>query len=264
MKSLVNKIALITGAASGVGNKTASDYLAETDGRIKLILVDINIEALEKQRIEYLKTYTNLSESDIYVTYGNLSKTELIHDFFNKIPRELIENLDILINSAGLARGLDRVGNVKQQDIDMMYATNILGLMTLTQLVVPIFQKLNKGDIVNIGSLAAEDPYPGGAAYCSSKAAVKTYTTSLRKEMINYDIRVVLIEPGLINTNFSLTRFSGDKSKADKVYSDYEPLSPSDISSLIIYVTSRPAHCAVSEVVILPTRQATMSDKAYR
>lgn len=264
MKSLVGKVALITGAASGVGQNTASDYLADTEGRMRLVLVDLNIEALQRQKGEYLLSYPCLTESDIYITFGDLSQNSKIVEFFKKIPKDLVDNLDILVNSAGLARGLERVGDASSADIQLMYNTNILGLMGLTALVVPIFKRRNKGDVINIGSLAGEDPYPGGAAYCSSKAAVKAFTTSLRKELINYDIRVVLISPGLISTNFSLTRFGGDKSKADGVYKDYEPLSPSDISDLVVYVTSRRQNCAVSDIVILPTRQASMSDKAYR
>ncbi|CDR41220.1 CYFA0S06e04192g1_1 [Cyberlindnera fabianii] len=264
MNNLENKIALITGAASGVGLNTTKDYLKASNGSMKFILVDLNIKELERLKNEYLSLYPDMKDDDIYVTFGDLSSREKIDEFFEKIPAPLIDNLDFCVNSAGLARGLDRVGSIKQNDINLMFNTNILGLMTMCQLVVPIFKKNNKGTIVNIGSLAGEDPYPGGAAYCSSKAAVKAFNTALRKELVNFDIRVILIEPGLVNTNFSLTRFDGDTTKADSVYKDYEPLAPTDVSDLIVYVTSRRTNCAVSDIVILPTRQATMSDKAYR
>lgn len=264
MSRLDNKIVLITGAASGNGEATTREYLKKTEGKLKLILIDINESRLNELKSEYLSKYPTLQQNDVYVSYGDLSKTEKIHDFFNKIPKELLENLDILINNAGLARGLEKVGEIDQKDIDLMYSTNILGLITLTQLVVPIFKKNDKGDIVQIGSLAAEDPYPGGSAYCSTKAAVAAFTASLRKELISYNIRVILIQPGIIRTNFSKTRFNGDESKVENVYKDYEPLDANDIADLIIYITSRRQNCAISEVIILPTHQATMSDKAYR
>lgn len=264
MSSLINKIILITGAAGGNGEATAKQYLELTNGQVKLILIDINIDKLAVLKNQYLNTYDNLKNEDIYISYGDMSKPERIHEFFNKIPSNLIDNLDVLINNAGLARGLDRVGDAKQNDIDIMYATNVLGLITLTQLVVPIFKKNDKGDIIMLGSLAGRDPYPGGASYCSTKAAVRAFTTALRKELINYGVRVVLIEPGIINTNFSLTRFDGDEDRANGVYKEYEPLAADDIADLIVYVTSRRRNCAISEILILPTHQATMSDKAWR
>ncbi|CCH45399.1 3-oxoacyl-[acyl-carrier-protein] reductase [Wickerhamomyces ciferrii] len=264
MSRLDNKIVLITGAASGNGEATTREYLKKTEGKIKLILIDINENRLKDLKNEYLQKYTNLTNDDVYTSYGDLSKSEKIHEFFQKIPKSLIENLDILINNAGLARGLEKVGEIDQKDIDLMFSTNILGMITLTQLIVPIFKKNNKGDIIQLGSLAAEDPYPGGSAYCATKGAVSTFTTSLRKELINYNIRVSLIEPGIIRTNFSNTRFNGDETKVNNVYKDYEPLNADDIADLIIYITSRRENCSVSQVVILPTHQATMSDKAYR
>jgi len=265
MTRLDDKIVLITGAASGNGEATTREYLKKTEGKIKLILIDLNEARLLDLKKEYLNKYPGvLKDDDVYVGYGDLSKTDNIYEFFSKIPTSLIENLDILINNAGLARGLEKVGEIIQKDIDLMYSTNIIGMITLTQLVVPIFKKNNKGDIIQIGSLAAEDPYPGGSAYCSTKAAVGAFTTSLRKELINYNIRVCLIQPGIIKTNFSHTRFNGDESKIENVYKDYEPLCAEDISDLIIYITSRRENCSVSDVVILPTHQATMSDKAYR
>lgn len=264
MSRLDNKIVLITGAASGNGEATTREYLKKTEGKIKFILIDINETRLNELKKEYLSKYSSLKDDDVYVSFGDLSKSEKIHEFFNKIPKDLVDNLDILINNAGLARGLEKVGEINQKDIDLMYSTNIVGLITLTQLVVPIFKKNNKGDIIQLGSLAAEDPYPGGSAYCCTKAAVAAFTASLRKELISYKIRVVLIEPGIIKTNFSKTRFDGDESKVNNVYKDYEPLCAEDIADLIIYITSRRENCAISEVIILPTHQATMSDKAYR
>jgi NADP-dependent 3-hydroxy acid dehydrogenase YdfG len=262
--SLLGKTILITGAASGNGLELTKEYLKKTEGNVKLILIDINAARLDELKLEYQNKYKTLTDDNIYASYGDLSSNDRIIEFFNKIPSHLINDLDILVNNAGLAKGLDRIGDIKQSDIDLMFNTNTLGLISLTQLVVPIFKKNDKGTVVNICSLAAEDPYPGGGAYCASKAAVKTFTFVLRRELINYNIRVVLITPGIIKTNFSNVRFEGDTDKANGIYKDYEPLDPADIADLVVYITSRRTNVTISEAIILPTHQATMSDKAWR
>lgn len=167
------------------------------------------------------------------------------------------KDIDILVNNAGKALGSDRVGQIATEDIQDVFDTNVTALINITQAVLPIFQAKNSGDIVNLGSIAGRDAYPTGSIYCASKFAVGAFTDSLRKELINTKIRVILIAPGLVETEFSLVRYRGNEEQAKNVYKDTTPLMADDVADLIVYATSRKQNTVIADTLIFPTNQAS-------
>ena len=165
--------------------------------------------------------------------------------------------MNVLINNAGLALGLDKEYEGNEADYDTMIETNITALLMMTRLVVPAMVKRGKGHIINIGSVAGDAAYPGGSVYCATKAAVKTLSDGLRMDLA--PLRVTNIKPGLVETNFSVTRFHGDKERADNVYKGIKPLTGEDIADVALYAASAPAHVQVAEVLVLATHQASGS-----
>ncbi|CCE63886.1 hypothetical protein TPHA_0G00500 [Tetrapisispora phaffii CBS 4417] len=252
---LSGKIVLITGASSGIGEATAIDYLEATNGDIKLILTARRFEVLKTLKGKIAKDYPKAS---VHIETLDVTRTETIEPFIANLPEEF-KSIDILINNAGKALGSDAVGSIDTEDIRGMMDTNVIGLIAMTQAVLPIMKAKNSGDIVNLGSIAGLDAYPTGSIYCASKFAVRGFTHSLRKELINTKIRVFLIAPGLVETEFSVVRYKGDKNAADSVYNNLEPLSAEDISDLIVYSTSRRQNTVVADTLIFPTCQASAS-----
>jgi len=171
---------------------------------------------------------------------------------WSKVP----PNVDILVNNAGSAHGLDLVGDILDSDIDAMFATNVLGLISITQLLVKDFKARNTGHVINVGSIAGRESYAGGSVYCASKAAVRAFTGSLLREVVNTPIRVTEIQPGMVETEFSIVRFRGDRSTADKVYDGLLPLTAEDIAEEIVWAAARPPHVNIAEVFVLPVNQA--------
>lgn len=161
------------------------------------------------------------------------------------------------MNNAGLAVGTDKVGDLKLDDVDRMMETNVRGLIHITQVFVQEFKRRNSGHIINIGSIAGVEAYPGGSVYCASKFAVRAFTSALAKELYETPIRVSNIQPGMVETEFSVVRFYGDQSAADKVYEGIEPLTAEDIAEEIVWVASRKPHVNVSEVLVMPVNQAS-------
>lgn len=185
----------------------------------------------------------------------DVSDTASIKPFISSLPAEFAD-IDVLINNAGKALGKELVGEIDSDDLAGMMQTNVLGLINVTQAVLPIFKKKNAGDIVNIGSIAGKEPYPGGSVYCATKAAVNFFTHSLRKELISTKIRVLEVDPGAVETEFSMVRFRGDKSAADKVYEGTEPLVAEDIAEVIVFGVSRRQNTVIAETLVFPTNQA--------
>jgi len=174
----------------------------------------------------------------------------------DKIPEDL-RAIDILVNNAGYVVGVDRVGDIDNSIMDGMFATNVLGLIAVTQLIIKGMQARNTGHIINIGSVAGREPYIGGAIYCATKHAVRAFTGVLLRELVNTQIRVTEVQPGMVETEFSIVRFQGDKSKADNVYQGLQPLTAEDIAEEIAWAASRPPHVNIAESFVLPTNQAT-------
>lgn len=250
---LANKTILITGASAGIGQATALEYLDASNGKIKLILAARRLDKLEELKEKINNEYP---EAKVHISQLDVTETEKIQPFLDNLPEEF-KDIDILINNAGKALGSDPVGNIKMEDIKGMIDTNVLALINITQAVLPIFRAKNSGDIVNLGSIAGREAYPTGAIYCASKHAVRAFTQSLRKELVNTNIRVIEIAPGNVETEFSLVRYKGDADRAKQVYKGTTPLYADDIADLIVYTTSRKPNTVIADVLVFASNQAS-------
>lgn len=244
------RCALITGASAGIGTATA-ELLA---GRgVDLILVARRGERLNalKRRLESsFKVHVEAVTLD--VRHG-----EQIVEFADR-NRELLSRLDVVVNNAGLAKGVEKVMDANTHDWDVMIDTNIKGLLYVTRAVLPDLMKQPSAHIVNIGSVAGRWVYPGGAVYCASKFAVRALSEGLRMDLQGTNVRVSNIEPGMVETEFSEVRL-GDRERAKSVYKGMRPLSAQDIAETVLWCLERPAHVNIQEVVIFPTDQAAIS-----
>lgn len=249
---LANKIVLITGASSGIGAATARELALAAKGNIKLILTARRQARLADLAKELSAKWTPIQ---IHTAGLDVSDAAAIPHFVSGLPAEFAD-IDILINNAGKALGRDNVGALDAADVTGMFQTNVLGLVNMTQAVMPIFKRKNSGDIVNIGSVAGREPYPGGSVYCALKAAVNFFSHSLRKELISTGIRVLEVDPGAVETEFSLVRFHGDEEAAKKVYEGTTPLTPEDIAEIIVFGVSRRANTVIAETLVFPSHQA--------
>lgn len=166
-------------------------------------------------------------------------------------------NIDILINNAGLAAGLDKIYEGNIQNWEQMIDTNIKGLLYVTRMIVPLMVQRKKGHVVNIGSIAGHENYPNGNVYCATKRAVDAITNCLRIDLLGTPIRVSTVDPGMVNTEFSTVRFNGDIHRAEAVYKGIHPLTPADIADAVLYCVTRPPHVNISEMIIMPTAQAS-------
>lgn len=241
----------ITGASSGIGKQTAESFAEATDGNVKLILTARRENKLQEVKQALEAKYPAIK---ILVLSLDINEYKSIKGKLDDIPQEF-KKVDVLINNAGLALGREPVSNMDIEDAFSMMNTNVLGLMALTHYFVPSMRENNSGFIINIGSIAGRNPYPGGSAYCGSKAAVKYFTRCLRKELIDTKVRVMEIAPGEVLTEFSVVRYKGDEDKAANVYKNKEPLLATDIAELIIFSCSRREQTVLAETVILPTYQ---------
>ncbi|ODV73370.1 oxidoreductase [Cyberlindnera jadinii NRRL Y-1542] len=255
LQRLAGKTIFITGASSGIGKATALEYANASNGDVKLILAARRLEKLKEVEAELKKQFPNVG---VYVNTLDVSAPNAIEPFLGQLPEEF-QDIDILVNNAGKALGRARVGDIKQEDIDETFNTNVLGLISITQALVKRFKEKNSGDIVQLGSIAGKDPYPEGSIYCASKFAVRAFTESLRKELINTKIRVIEVEPGAVETEFSIVRNYGDKAKADAVYKGREPLYADDIAEAIVFATTRKQNTVIAEMLVFPSDQASAS-----
>lgn len=243
----MSKLALVTGATAGFGEATA----------IKLAKNQFNliITGRRKERLDQLKSKL---ESEFQISVQALcfdirNKNE-VDQAFAQIKNP--EDIDILINNAGLASGLNPIHEGDIDDWERMIDTNIKGLLYITRLVSPLMAKKKSGHIVNIGSIAGRQVYPNGNVYCASKFAVDALTQGMRIDLVKYGIKVSLVAPGMAETEFSIVRFHGDKEKARKVYESFEPLLAEDIADAILYIITRPSHVNINDMLIMPTVQA--------
>lgn len=228
-------------------------YAEAAKGDIKLILTARRLEKLQDLQKKLESEYPKIK---VYSAKLDVSHIAEIDAFFKELPKEFAD-VDILINNAGLARGVAKVGDILQDDIDSMFDTNVKGNFAIVQHLLPLFKKKNSGDIVQLGSVAGREPYPGGAIYCATKHALRAFTSALRKELVNTKIRVIEIQPGNVETEFSDVRFYGDKSAAKKVYEGTEPLYADDIAELIVFYTTRKQNTVVAESLVFATNQAS-------
>lgn len=245
---MANKIALITGATSGIGEGCARKF---AQGGYDLILTGRNTDKLEILKKE-LEAKFGITVLALAFDVRNREAAKKAVDY---IP-ERLKNIDVLINNAGLARGLEPEYEGDFDDWDQMIDTNIKGLLTMTRLIVPSMIKRNHGHIINIGSVAGDAAYAGGNVYCATKAAVKAISDGLRIDVAHTKVRVTNVKPGLVETNFSNIRFHGDNARADKVYEGITPLNGDDIADVAFYAASAPEHVQIAEVLVLATHQA--------
>lgn len=246
----MKKIALITGATSGIGEGCARKF---AEGGYRLILTGRN-----KEKLEGLKRELSLKGTDVLTLCFDVRDRQAALEAIASIPEEWQE-IDVLINNAGLALGLEPEYEGDLDEWETMIDTNIKGLLTMTRLIVPDMVKRNHGHVINIGSIAGDAAYAGGNVYCATKAAVKTITDGLRIDIAHASVRVTNIKPGLVETHFSNVRFRGDNARADNVYRGIKPLTGDDIADVVYYVASAPAHVQIAEVTILATHQANGS-----
>ncbi|MCJ1298826.1 hypothetical protein MMC08_001617 [Hypocenomyce scalaris] len=217
-KRLEGKTIVITGASSGIGRGTALEFARTSPKNLKLILTARRIDTL-KSIAEEIKKEVGEGVKVLPLKL-DVSNPKDVRGFVDSLPPEYKE-IDVLVNNAGLVKGTAKAPEILEEDVDVMFSTNVTGLINMTQAVLPIFKKRDeggRGDIINIGSIAGREGYPGGSIYCATKAAVRTFTDALRRELIATRIRVIEIDPGQVETEFSLVRFGGDKAKADAVY----------------------------------------------
>lgn len=245
-----DKLVFISGASSGIGKACAAAF---AQAGAKLILCARNQEALQ-EIAQALKTQY---QAKILTLLLDVRDKQAVNDAIDALPAEW-QAIDVLINNAGLALGLEKLQEGDSADWDTMIDTNVKGLLYLTRKIVPQMIADNRnGHVINIGSIAGIHAYPGGAVYCASKAAVKFISDGLRMDVVDTPIRVTNIQPGMVETNFSVVRFHGDQQKAATVYDGIKPLVAEDIAEIVLFAASAPAHVQICEVTVTPTHQAT-------
>ena len=246
----MKKTVLITGATSGIGLACARKFAENGD---KLILTGRNADKLKEISDELTAKGTQVRTLKF-----DVRNRVVAEEMLQELPAEW-KNIDVLVNNAGLALGLEPEYEGDLDDWETMIDTNIMGLLTMTRLVVPGMVKRNSGHIINIGSVAGDAAYKGGNVYCATKAAVKALSDGLRIDVADTAIRVTNLKPGLVETNFSNIRFHGDTDRAATVYQGITPLTGDDIADVAVYASNAPAHVQIAEVLILATHQASGS-----
>ncbi len=246
---LSGKIALVTGASSGIG-KACAELFAEQG--VNLILTARRGDRISKLAEQLSEKYS----IHCYPLTLDVRDNESVKKGLSNLP-ENFGSIDILINNAGLARGLGPLHEGEIDDWNEMIDTNIKGLLHVTRTVVPGMVERGNGQIINIGSIAGRHTYPNGTVYCSTKYAVRAITQGLMIELVDTPIRVSTVDPGLVNTEFSLVRYHGDNDKASVAYDGMTPLAAVDVAEAVLFCATRPAHANISEMVILPTDQAS-------
>lgn len=245
----MEKIILITGASSGFGEAAARKFASEA---CRLVLAARRIDKLQKLAEELQDL------CPVYAAAMDVTSQESVEQFFKDLP-QAFRDIDVLVNSAGLALGLEPAHEANFAQWQTMIDTNITGLLRVTHAVLPSMVARDTGHIINLGSTAGNWPYPGGNAYGATKAFVQNFSRALRADLLGKHVRVTNIEPGLAETEFSTVRFNGDTEKADKVYAGTKPLRAQDIAEIIHWVHAMPAHVNVNTLEVMPVCQAWSS-----
>jgi 3-hydroxy acid dehydrogenase/malonic semialdehyde reductase len=249
MKRLSNKIVFITGASSGIGKACAEAFASED---ADIILAARRISVI-KRLGESLKKKFKIKTLPLQLDVRNL---EQVKNVVPSLPKAW-KKIDILINNAGIARGLSNIDEGKVADWNEMIDTNIKGLLYVSREILPLMIKRKKGHVINIGSIAGHLTYPMGNVYVATKFAVDALTKSMRLDLLGKNIRVSTVDPGMVETNFSNVRFSWDKERAKKVYEGITPLTANDIADAVLYCATRPKHVNIDEIIIMPLMQAS-------
>ena len=246
----MNKTVLITGATSGIGLACARKFAANGD---RLILTGRN-----EQRLADIQGELTAQGREVLTMAFDVRDRERAAACIASLPPEW-QQIDVLVNNAGLALGLEPEYEGSFDDWETMIDTNIKGLLTMTRLIVPAMVERGSGHVINVGSVAGDAAYAGGNVYCATKAAVKAITDGLRIDVADTPVRVTNLKPGLVETNFSRVRFHGDADRADNVYKGIQPLTGDDIADVAVFAANAPAHVQIAEVLILATHQASGS-----
>lgn len=248
MDSLEDKIVLITGASSGIGAACARVF---AQGKAQLILNARRETALENLAAELEQEYG----TPCYLLPFDVRDRATIERAIGALPAEW-STIEVLINNAGLSRGLNPLQEGSIQDWEEMIDTNIKGLLYMTRYITPGMVERGSGHVINIGSIAGQETYPKGNVYCATKAAVRALSEGLKQDLLGTPVRVSCIDPGLVETEFSLVRFRGEAEKAAKTYEGLTPLSPEDVADVIYFCATRPPHVNISEMLVIPTDQS--------
>lgn len=241
-------IALITGATSGIGKCTAIEFAKHG--------YDLIITGRRKERLEELKADVSKNYSVKVLTLCfDVRDEKQVEAAINSIPSEF-KKIDVLVNNAGLAAGLAPIQDGKLSHWEQMIDTNVKGLLYVTKHVSKILIENKKGHIINIGSIAGKEVYANGNVYCATKHAVDALNKGMRIDLLPHGIKVSSVNPGMVETEFSIVRFDGDEERAKKVYENIQPLKPEDIAETIYWMASRPSHVNINDVIIMPTIQA--------
>lgn len=242
---------MITGATAGIGAACAHLFASNN---YHLIITG--------RRQHLLETLKNKLENNYGISVlslcFDLRDRQEVETQFAKL-KESWREIDVLINNAGLAKGFSDIQDGNLEDWETMIDTNVKGLLYVSKQIMPLMIKRKQGHIVNIGSIAGKEVYTKGNVYCATKHAVEALTKAMRIDLLPHKVKVSAVCPGAVNTEFSTVRFDGDKERADSVYDGYQPLSAEDIAEAIYFVTSRPAHVNINDLLIMPTAQANTS-----
>ncbi|MCK4578082.1 MAG: SDR family NAD(P)-dependent oxidoreductase, partial [Candidatus Marinimicrobia bacterium] len=243
-----NRTIMITGASSGIGEACAHAF-AQAGAALVLL-------ARRKQRLETLKKQLEESHgTEAAVMVCDVSDRKQVEDAFRNLPKRW-QAIDVLVNGAGLALGADREWEVSAEYSDRMIDTNIKGLLTMTKLCVPGMISRGRGHVINLGSVAGHEAYPNGSVYCATKFAVRALSRGLKMDLTGTPVRVTSIDPGMVETEFSLVRFAGDESQAAEAYKNMQPLTAADIAEMVLFAATRPPHVNISEMLVFPTHQS--------
>jgi serine 3-dehydrogenase len=240
---------LITGASAGIGAACARAFAAAGARPILAARRGDRLEELAGELRAAHGTETHLITLDV-------RDAGVVAHAFGDLPDEWSE-IDVLVNNAGLSRGLEPIQDGEMRDWEEMIDTNIKGLLYATRSIVPGMVERGRGHVINIGSTAGHEVYPGGAVYCATKHAENAITQGLRIDLLDTDVRVTTVDPGMVETNFSVVRFHGDRDRAAKVYEGMTPLTPDDVADAVLWCATRPPHVNIDEVIMKPTDQAS-------
>lgn len=251
MSSLRNAIVCITGASSGIGAACAEAFAREGAALL--------LSARRKDRVDQLAARLQKQHNiQVLTRQLDVRSQRQVEQTFAGLPDEW-KPINILVNNAGLSRGLTKIHEGSIQDWEEMIDTNIKGLLYVTRVVLPGMVERNNGHVINIGSIAGHQLYPNGNVYCATKYAVNGLTQGMRMDLLGTNVRVSTVDPGLVETEFSAVRFRGDNERAKQVYANTAPLHPEDVADVVLFCATRPPHVDIAEVIVMPTAQASVN-----